>query len=323
MRNDSHASWMISPKSFVSLLGAEYHLMRDAGVLRRFYISSVLIVIILLTTWISIKYACDLLFHTIAVEITLAIFFSLLFFCTYIFLLNTFAKESRAQKGALNFSNVIRTGFVLFMAFLIAQPLNMMFYAHRLYPIVEGHKPEVLKAHLKKIDELMADEINTLVNSKRYYLQQKQLFGTLVYDNELTKVTSKLLVLDGNVAALHQSAQQTIQQSSFFLYRVEKLNNNFPASWLLTLLTVLLFLSPGYLIYTISSQHEYYALKKAREKEIITAAYNEFTRRYTKMFGDQITIFSRYQDPPFNTIRKQLPHSASAADFLKKYLSDS
>ncbi|RFM26559.1 hypothetical protein [Deminuibacter soli] len=73
-------SWMFSPESFVRLLGAEYSLMRSAGVLQRFYISSLLIVAIMLLTWLSVRYAIDLLFHAIIIEIALAIFFCLLWF---------------------------------------------------------------------------------------------------------------------------------------------------------------------------------------------------------------------------------------------------
>ncbi len=54
MRQDPHTSWMVSPKSFIGFLGGEYGLMRDGGVLKRFYISSLLIVTILLITGVSI-----------------------------------------------------------------------------------------------------------------------------------------------------------------------------------------------------------------------------------------------------------------------------
>lgn len=322
MSKDPIASWMISPKSFISLLGAEYHLMRDARVLKRFYVSSVLIIIILLMTWISIKYAFDLLFHALIVEIILAIFFSLLFFCTYIFLLNTFAKEARAQKSILNLSNVIRIGFVLYMGLLIAQPLIILLYSASLTPAVEGHKQMLFSKHTEKVSALMAGEIKALITRKRYCLKQKELLGTSIYNNELKKIDAKLKTVQSNEDNLNQTAKRAIEQSSFFLYRVEKTNHDYPVSWLLTLLIVLLFLSPGYLIYSISSQHEYYRLKKAREKELIIAAYNSFTTHYTKLFNEQIAIFSRYEDPPFNTIRKQPPIPASMTEFLKKYISN-
>jgi hypothetical protein len=322
MSKNSQPSWMISPNNFVSLLGAEYHLVRDTGVLKRFYISALLIVIILLLTWAGIYYALDLLFHSLTVEITLTIFFCLLFFCIYIFLLNTFAKENRGQKGIFNISNIIRMGFVSFMGFLIAQPLVILLYASTLSPSVKNYKQKILNEHTIKIDGLMRDDLADLVNEQLFYSVQKKRFGTSAYDIELVKIANRIAILQQKTIILKQTAQQTIEHSSFFLFRVEKVNREHSMSWFLTLLIILLFLMPGYLIYSISSQHEYYISKKAREKELVTVAYGQFTMRYKTMFHGKVAIFSRYEDPPFNKIRKQAPVSASITDFLQKYLDN-
>lgn len=320
MSTESQESWMYSPKSLISLLGAEYHLMRDAGVLRRFYISSLLILFILLLTGISFSYAFDLLFHSITVEIMLAIFFCLLFFCIYIFLLNTFAKENRAQKGLLNLANIIRIGFVAFMGFLIAQPLIILLFSTSLSPHVEVHKRQIINKHNEQINALMTGEIKKLAAKENYYKKQKELFRTSAYDNEINKIDSRIKILENKAIILTRTTQQTIGDNSFFLFRIEKVNRKYPLSWLFSLLIIILFLVPGYLIYTISSQHEYYRLKKSQEKDLIIAAYNVFTERHKNMFDEQLAMFSRYEDPPFNTIRKQLPVAASMDDFLQKYL---
>ena len=322
MSRNIQSTWMFSPKSFVSLLGAEYHLMRDAGVLRRFYISSLLIIIILLLTWISIYYALDLLFDAPAIEILLAIFFCLLFFCIYIFLINTFAKENRKHKRILNASNIIRIGFVVFMGFLTAQPLVILLYSTPLASDVENYKRQLFNEHTAKINALINVEITKLATEQQYYTNQKNRFGTSAYDRELEKISGRTGALQHKKTILEQTAQQTIDRNSFFLFRVEKVNNKNPISWLLTLLVVLLFLMPGYLIYSISSKHKYYQLKKAREKEMVASAYSQFTRRYQTMFREPVTIFSRYEDPPFNKVRKQSPVAASITDFLQKYLNN-
>src|SRR4051812_7490047 len=114
MKEETMHGWMLLPKSFVRLLGGEYELMRRAGtsVLAKFYVTSVLIIGILALTWISIRYAIDLLFHSMFVEISLAVFFALLFACIYIFLINTFTKERRkARNRFINASNLVRLGF--------------------------------------------------------------------------------------------------------------------------------------------------------------------------------------------------------------------
>jgi hypothetical protein len=317
-----NTTWMVSPKSCIKLLGAEYDLMRDAGVLKRFYISSVSILVIMALTWISVEYAIDLLFHTIAIEIALAIFFCLLFVCIYIFLLNTFTKENSVRRGILNLSNIIRLGFIAFMGFLIAQPLVVMLYASKLAPSIENYKQYLIKTHSTKINALMEDEITNLVTRQHYYTIQKKMFGTHIYDEQLNKIDQTIKQMQEKEESFKLAALQTIDYNSFFLYRVQKVNREYPFSWLLTLLIILLFLLPGYLIYTISNQHEYYRLKKDQEKKLVLEAYSFFTNRYKALFNEQVSIFTRYQDPPFNTIRKQPAAPASMAAFLQKYLDN-
>jgi hypothetical protein len=153
-------------------------------------------------------------------------------------------------------------------------------------------------------------------------MSQKNKFGASLYDNELVAINSTINILQYKTAALEYAAQQTIRRNGFFIYRVKKLNREYPFSWLLTLFIILLFLLPGYIIYTISSQHEYYQLKRDQERKMVMAAYSVFATNYKTMFNDQVSIFSRHEDPPFNTIRKQSPVPASMTDFLQKYLDN-
>lgn len=322
MNNDNNSSWMISPRGFIRLLGAEYDLMRDAGLLKRFYISSLLIVVIMASTSISIAYAMGLLFHTIATEAMFSLFFGLLFICIYVFLLNTFAKENRIRKGILSTSNVIRIGFIAFMGFLIAQPLIIFLYTSPLSSVVENYKKQLLQEHIAKVDQLVNDDLSCLVTSYQYYTEQKSKSGTRIYDKQISKTEDAITSIRDKAVYLKLSAQQIIDHNSFFLYRVKKVNILYPQSWILALLIVMLFLLPGYLVYTISSRHEYYQLKKAQEKKLIMDAYTFFKMHYQTMFTEQISVFSRYEDPPFNTIRKQPPVSAPMTDFLKKYLDN-
>src|ERR1700754_3020878 len=323
MSNITKSSWMISPKSFIMLLGAEYDLMRDAGVLKRFYVSSLLIIVIMILTWVSVEYAIDLLFHTMAIEMALAIFFCLLFTCIYIFILNTFAKENRGKTRILNISNVIRIGFIVFMGFLIAQPLAILVYAPALSPAVEGYKVNLQRIHADKIDDLDKAEMANLIVKQSYYTEQKAISATPIYDSELDKIDSTIRQMKDNAASFKNAAQLTIDNNSFFLYRIQKVNRGYPLAWLLTFLIILLFLLPGYLVYSISSQNEYYQLKKAQEKKLIMEAYDFFTKHYRILFAEKVSIFSRYEDPPFNTVRKQPVIPSSTTQFLEKYLSNS
>ncbi|MES1250209.1 MAG: hypothetical protein ABUL46_05960 [Chitinophaga rupis] len=305
------------------MLGAEYELMRDAGVLRRFYISSLLIVIIMGLTWISVEYAIDLLFHTIVIEMTLAIFFCLLFVCIYIFILNTFSKDNRSNERVFNVSNIIRIGFIAFMGFLIAQPLVILLYASSLLPAVEEYKWNVQKLHVAKIDDLGKKEMEKLIAEKHYYMEQKDISATLMYNNQIDKIDNTIKRIQDNAASYKHSSQLAIDNNSFFLYRIQEVNRGYPMAWLFTFFIILLFLLPGYLVYSISSRNEYYQLKKAQEKKLVMEAYDFFTAHYRMLFNEKVSVFSRYEDPPFNTVRNQPPARASMTDFLQKYLDNS
>ncbi len=322
MSNTNHSTWMLSPKNLIGLVGAEYGLMQNAGVLKRFYITALLIVIIMLLTWASVYYAIDLLFHTAAIEITLAIFFCLLFVCIYIFLLNTFAKENRERKTFLTASNIIRIGFVSLMGFLIAQPLIIMLYSSNLSAGVDDYKKQLLKIHTAKIAALANDEITNLALKQRFYIGQRDMFGTSIYDSQINHLDDAIKLAQNKALTLVHAAQQTISRSGFFLYRVQKTNHEYPLSWLATVFIVLLFLLPGYLIYSISGKDEYYQLKKTQEKNMVMSAYASFLNDHKILFKEQVSIFSRYEDPPFNTARKELAERAPAADFIQKYVTN-
>lgn len=322
MSTGNTSPWMVSPERFVRLLGAEYGMLREAGLLKRFYCCSLLIIIIMGLTWMSIQYAIKLLFHTAFAEWSLAIFFSLLFLSMYIFLLNTFSKENGLKKTVLSASNIVRTGFVAFMGFLISQPLVIMLYLSTLSPAIEQYKQQLLHEHTVKIGQLSDAELVKLAAKRRYYLEQQEKFQMQIYEQELAKIDNIENTIRQKAASLTLAAAQTINKSSFFLFQVERINHRHPLSWFFTAFIILLFLLPGYLIYKISAQHEYYEMKKAREKKIVMDAYHFFTAQHRKIFNEQVAIFCRYEDPPFNTIRKEVPKSAAMSDFLQKYLDN-
>ncbi|MCF3110252.1 DUF4407 domain-containing protein [Niabella sp. CC-SYL272] len=322
MSNGSKPRSIASQRSFVKLLGAEYDLMRSSGILKRFYVAALLIVMILLLTCLSIFYAIELLFHSVAVEIALALFFSLLFICIYIFLLNTFSKEDRKQKKKLNCSDFIRIGFIAFMGFLIAQPLIILLYAAPLSADVARYKEQLLKTHRTQIIGLTEKETKKLVTRYHYYQQQKQRSQTTTYDEQIDRIDRSLQVMQAKARALEFTATHTIAANSFFLYRIKKVNGGYAFSWLWAIIIVALFMLPALLIYAISGEDHYYQQKKALERKLITDAYHAFTEHYKKLWQHSVTIFSRYIDPPFNTIRRKPPVSGNTNDFIQKYIDN-
>jgi len=251
-------------KNFVKLIGAEYELLQKAGsnILTRFYIAAIAIVIALLLSFGSISYAIDMLFHNHVVEIMLSCFFVFLFACIYVFLINTFAKEDKPGNNRfVSASNLIRVAFVVFIALVVALPLSIYVCEDELIPKTERYKAGVLEEHTKHIAVVFRSDLQTL-NARALYCQhQKEMYHTSYFDREIAQIELGITALNLRAEQLIREAERKINGNSFFLYQIRQVHH-YPKAWLLTLFIVFLFLLPGYLVYSISSDNAYYQLKK-------------------------------------------------------------
>jgi hypothetical protein len=317
-----HFSWLVAPKGFISLIGAEYDLLSKAGfnVLAKFYTSSVIIVAILIISFLSIHYAIDLLFHMEIIELALSIFLSILFVFLYIFLLNTFTKKNtNAETNVFNLSNVIRIGFVAFIGYMISMPVNLYLFRNNLETEVAVHKQEVLSTHQQKIDALYAADLSRLIQRKSFF----QNVSSNIPNNDLKWLNQNILELNEKKSRIMAVATNRVENSSFFIYRINLLSEVHKLSFLISIIIVGLFLLPGAIIYSISKNDEYYKLKSEYDSSIILNAYKAFTKEYSFIFLQKynlrITVYSVYEDPPFNTKRKQDNMYQIESDFFKKY----
>lgn len=335
--NDKRFTWLISPKSFIMLLGAEYEIMKQAGsnVLLKFYISAVTIFIIMIISFISVRYAIELLFHNTLIEIFLSVFLSLLFVLMYIFLINTFSKKhmheedddqnsgkEKNKKYAWNFSNVSRIGFVIFMGFMLSKPLEIMKLSVPLLSDVQMYKSGLMQNHAEKINSLYVTEENKL-HQKVARLQQINTDHQL--DSEIRDINNKLIALNNQKLTLSSLANYRINKSSFFVFQIQTATRKYKISWLICMIVILIFLLPGYLIYSISKNDEYFKMKSSREKLLVENAYQAFIKKYVSIFREEynadVSFNTVYLNPPFNTRRKSDHTYKSSKDFFSKFSS--
>lgn len=310
-------SWMIKPKGFIKLVGGEYDLMQKAGgtVLFKFYLSSIIILLVAVISFASIAYAIELLFHVVLVEILLSTFLSALFVLLFIFIVNTFTKDAR-QRKLLNASNITRLGFVMFIGFIISKPVEAFLYRDRIEADIEDHKRELIKEHALKIDQLFDHDLTRLRAEKIKY----EGLGLTV---EIPKIDAQITLIGQKKQDLAGTSAFRIEQGAYFIYRIKVIAGKYPGAWLISLVVVALFLLPVYLIYSISSDEEYFKRKHAQEKKIVERAYHAFTQKYAEIFQSvydvKLEFYSRYEDPPFNTTLKKPPVCQSANDFHNRY----
>lgn len=326
-------TWLISPKSFIQLIGAEYDILRKSGSasLLKFYIAAVAILIILLTSACSILYAMELLFHMLHVEFALAVFISLLFVFIYIFLLNTFSKnifkadESNDKKlwyRKIKLSDIIRTGFVIFMAFLISKPVEVFIFQHRLSERVKSHRVKILSDYHQQLEKLNNKDIQQLQRSISFY--EKQLINHLspIFHEQIKKLSDRILDIKKKEAVEMQRAYIRVEKSDFLLFRIKEVGKN-PIAWAICAGMISLFLLPGFLIYSISATDVYYKLKREYEVSIVLEEHRAFVELYTDIFKQAYQLdrifYTNFLDPPFNNKPKPKQTFQSQKDFFKKY----
>jgi len=308
---------MVNPEGFIKLVGGEYDLMQKAGgkVLFRFYLSSIIILFIAMLSFGSIAYAVELLFHAPIVEIFLSLFLSLLFVLLFIFIVNTFTKDTRRRK-LLNLSNVTRLGFVMFIGFIISKPIEAFLYRDAIETEIESHKTQLAKEHSLKIDQLFASDLAKLETEKLKY-------AILELPANVSQIDQKITLINRKKKDLAAISAFRIEQGAYFIYRIKVISGKYPGAWMISIGIVILFLLPVYLIYSISSDEEYFKRKKAQEKKMIEKAYKAFTQKYSEIFlsayNIKLEFYSKYEDPPFNTILKKAPVCNSVNDFHDRY----
>lgn len=317
MSRQNQFSWMVNRKGFIKIVGGEYELMQKAGgtVLFKFYLSSVIILIIAILSFVSIFYAIELLFDIMLVEILLSTFLSLLFVLLLIFIVNTFTKDTR-QRKLLNASNVTRLGFVMFIGFIISKPIEALWYKDIIQADVENQKATLVKDHTTKINRLFEHDLAKLMAAKTRCMN-------LGLPAAIPQIDEKLVLIDQKKNNLAAVSAIRIEHGAYFIYRIKVISGKYPGAWLISLFVVTLFLLPVYLIYSISSDEEYFKTKKEQEKKMIERAYKAFTKKYSEIFmaayNVKLDFYSKYEDPPFNTLIKKPPFCRSVNDFHERF----
>lgn len=328
-------TWLISPKNFIQVIGAEYDILRKSGSasLLKFYIAAVVIFAILLISACSILYAMELLFHILHVELVLAIFVSLLFVFIYVFLLNTFSKnifKQKEDKGAktwyqkFKLSDIIRTGFVVFMAFLISKPIEAFIFRTELTEKVKAHRVEILGEYNQKLERLNGKDIRQLENSIALYEEQVSYPSPMLLQ-EIAKLSTRISAIKNKQKAEMQQAGIRVDRSDFLLFRINEVSKN-GIAWVICAGMIGLFLLPGFLIYSISATDAYYKLKREYEISIVLEEYQAFEDLYTDIFKQSYQLdriyYTKFLDPPFNSKPKSNPTFQTQSDFFKKYSCD-
>jgi ABC-type glycerol-3-phosphate transport system permease component len=312
-----------SRRSIVSLIGIDYPILEKSNKdnYSKFVFTGVLVIVILLSSFISVFYAFELMFEMWHAEILLSLIFSLMFMNIYIFLIQTFSKEvfpGSSKYKFFNLSNLSRLGFVLLIGFLIAQPLKLMTIKEKLNSDIHVYKNSLFEGFCRKNAELHASDVDKLNIEKSYYLK-------LVKDEEviykIRDIDKKIQIIELAINSANETARLKIDESNFFVKRIE-LANKYPVTHIISLLIILIFFLPVALIFSISNDSAYYKEKKNKDRTMVEDDYRKFKKLYSQFFRlkygvDNVEFYEIYIDPPFNTERKSEKEYLTQDDFLR------
>lgn len=325
-RKDSFG-WMLAAKNFIGLLGVEFSILHRSGTrnMVRFYFAGVAVLFILTISFASVFYALDLMFHKKLPELLLATFLSSLFGIMYVFLIHTFSKEvvKRAdQTPVIVISNMTRIGFVLFLGFIIAQPVSVFMLQSGLNKDIDLYREKLIAEYSTKINQLYSDELSVIDNRIALYTELSYK-GTEMNLAELNDKKERLIKQNESELII---AKKRIQSSDFLTKRIQLAALKYPLSWLIVIIVMLLFLTPVYLIYSISSENVYFVLKRNAENMIIDKDYQHFKQVYSKIFEVKygmkgVVFYESFSDPPYNLTSKK-PSYLTEKDFLKQFFPE-
>jgi hypothetical protein len=269
---------------------------------RKFLLVGLWVSGIMLLTFASTFYAIEKLFHSTFADVSISLFFSFTLFNIYRFLLLTLTKNvlPHIRYGESAVSVVLRGLFLVFIAVIISKPIEVFVFQGQLKHDLIDYKNGYLVKSLGSIDD--------------FYIPRIEEF-------EHQGDSHRALGLRSEKGLAESRTRNKIDQADFFVHQMRVVWSVAPLSILITLLTVLVFITPSYLKYRIPDSDPYYALKREAEMGIINQAYARFKQRYAELFSpfqtEEVVWVEKFLDPPYNTdplvLRREVK---SQEDFL-------
>ncbi|SFG29232.1 DUF4407 domain-containing protein [Pontibacter chinhatensis] len=310
------------------LSGDDYRIIRKCkkSVQHTFAGIGAVVAVIALLCFIGSYYTFYKVFSSVILGIMLGVFFAWMITNIYLLILYTLSKDVLPHKpstGGRLFSKGIRLGFVIFIAVIVAKPIELVVLYQKVLPEIAAYKAEKLAKYTALTDEHYQAEIvkyeieikKALNNPDSIYIDQIQYYKKLI--------AYRLSERDRLIAEM----EKKISRSKFYIKSLQILNSEFPATWVATIIVVALFLLPFILKSFIPENNEYYILNKGVQMKIVTDHFSAFKKEYsyalsplTEFNGGNYFAFSEpYIDPPFNTIRKS-ESPAESESSLKNFL---
>lgn len=287
------------------LSGDDYGFIVRSKMENRFSWIGLYVLIVFAACFISSYFTFVKLFPNYWVGVPIALFFAWMITNIYLLLLYTLSKNVLPHKkhtGTRLFSLILRIAFISLIAILVSKPLEALIFAAPLSIEVAEHKRQKLAEYNRAIEEFFAGETKEI----KLMLESQKKLEASASPAKIKQYEKLLMVKENQKNKLLSEMTNLVENANFYIYGIVTLNTKYPACWLLTLISVSIFLAPAVLKNLISENSAYYRLKREFEVKIVRGEYLAFRQRYRQtfldLFGVEKNYIEHYLDPPFNTV---------------------
>ncbi len=275
----------------------------------RFLISGVFVLILFLLSVFSYHHSFNKLFHLPYVSWVISFVFTMMIINIYRLNIITLAPNEFKYSFGYIVSLIVRILFILLISLTVIKPLETIFLNRFFENEVNDNKEREINDILTKTNLYYDREINNV--EKELLILKNE-----IKDNRIIDDPSKILYLNNKLQFLKNDKKNQIgeikrllNESTYFIKGLIIINKNHKIIWLLTFVLIILFLTPFLLKFTTSPKGFYSRKKIILQNKIIEDEYKFFKSIYPKLFkksfGKLLYVEERYDDPPFNTIRKK------------------
>lgn len=291
--------------------GDDYDVIRNCNIKdqNKFAAIGLFVIAIFGLCFVSSFLAFSNFFDSNLIGIAISLFFSSTTITIYLLLNYTLTKNTLPQTKNQTKSDIlakvlsptIRVGFVCFIALLVSKPLEYKLLSFHLIPPTEitiikkkqldkyifiiqrNYQPEILELE-NAINKLQLTNINSNYISRYKYLKDQ-----LIADKNKHIIGTWALILS----------------SPHYLDMIVKMSLDHPICWLMSLITMVIFLGPIISKNLVAQSSSFYDMKKELELNLIISEYalteQRLIQTYQNTHNFSMVPLIKYLDPPFNT----------------------
>ena len=244
-------------------------------------------------------------------SIILAAFFSLLIVNLYRLIIVT-SSPNNLKLNKNNFRDmighyIVKAVLLLMIFLIISEPVETFIFKDSVNSYLEDYKGELIYNFENQLKLSSEKAIEKLTYDNENQIKFREI-NNLEIDSEVQKLfEDKINLILQNDQDRIFDFEEKIINSNFFFKQISIVNSKVPASYLLSILILLIVLYPVYLIMYDENFKSYFELEEESNNYIIQNNWNKYSVKQEELFfettGKKLIRQNLYLDPPFNRLK--------------------